>query len=368
MVDVYDDVSFHPAKTINRAEFLKIVIGGRYSEELQRKNFNEKCFDDIYNSTHWYVPYACFAKEWGIISGYDGKYLKPENNINLVEAAKIIANVYGGNALKLTEDSVWYEPFMKYLLENRMVPPSLTKFDQILTRGEMAEMISRAIRLRNGQLNSYLEFRQNQYNENIYPAWDTFDTNDQAGAPVYEEETPSNTAQEWYKAYAKVMLGEHPGTYVSGGYLSSYDQWTDASYSAKEANHTLSASEIDALQQELLSAINVERQKTTHALTRDANLELAAQAFAVHLVMNAFYGHTDKFGRQPVERAALFGVEGWVSESLVWRKSGVAEAINWWKNSDLHWNNMSNARYHTGGVGVAQEPGGGYIFVFMTGE
>lgn len=169
----YPDGSYKPDKTINRAEFLKIVIGGRYAEEMQRKRYDEECFDDITNRWEWYVPYACFAKEWGIISGYEGKYLRPENTINLVEAAKIIANAYGDKGVR-AGSGIWYQPYMQYLLENRLLPPTMVNFDQVVTRGEMAELISRAVRSRNGKLDSYLDFRKTKYQETEFPTWEEF--------------------------------------------------------------------------------------------------------------------------------------------------------------------------------------------------
>jgi hypothetical protein len=173
VVHGYDDGLFRPDNTINRAEFLKIVIGGRYADELQKKQYNERCFDDIRNRHEWYVPYACFAKEWGIITGYQNKYLRPAKDINFAEAAKIIANTYNDRDLPLNI-SIWYKPYVQYLLNNQLVPPSVTLLNQNITRGEMAEMISRANRREHSKLEAYLHYRLQKYGESETPVWREF--------------------------------------------------------------------------------------------------------------------------------------------------------------------------------------------------
>lgn len=173
IVEGYDDGMYKPKKTINRAEFLKIVIGGRYPQEISQKKYKERCFEDIRNKYEWYVPYACIAKEQGIIHGYEGKYLQPEKTINFAEAAKIIANTYSDEDIPINI-SLWYKPYVQYLLINELVPPSINLLNQNLTREEMAEIISRTIHLQEKKLQAYLHYRFQKYKETNTPVWEEF--------------------------------------------------------------------------------------------------------------------------------------------------------------------------------------------------
>lgn len=364
IVDGYADGSFQPAKAINRAEFLKIVIGALSPEELHNPDLKTQCFEDIESSDAWYTPYACLAKEKNIIKGYEGNLLRPGKTINLVEAAKIVANSYTDYHFDETIDP-WFKAYMNYLLNNKLLPPTLTQFDQTMTRGSMAELISRVLRLQEGSLNNYLEFRRTNYGESNLLTW-------QEMSGELTSKTSTDTLIDAYNIprYSReVISADHPGEYVDGGYLSSYSQWTDASYAPSVSNHSLSLEKESELREDLFRMLNDERRKAeVPELTFDDTLNEAAQNFVEHLVINAFYGHMDMHGRTPNTRVLDLGYEGWVAESMVWKKKNVQEAFDWWKSSPLHWNNIIDQRYNNVGIGVTEEPGGGYMFILLTGE
>src|SRR3989338_2777087 len=125
---------FKPSAHINRAEFLKIVLESR-GDIADLKN----CFPDV--KEQWFAAYVCTAKSEGIVAGYpDGTY-KPEQEINFVEASKILALAYDQ---KIDQNSVdWYEPYARALESSSAIPPSINGLDQRLSRGEMAEMMWR---------------------------------------------------------------------------------------------------------------------------------------------------------------------------------------------------------------------------------
>ncbi len=364
VVGGYGDGTFRPEKNINRAEFLKIIIQSRYEDELKQRNYNKKCFDDITDKNAWYVPYACFAQDWGFISGYDGKYLKPSKNINLVEAAKIISGIYGKNKVNINDSEIWYRPYMKYMLENQFVPSEITTFNHNLTRGDMAEIITRADKQRFGKLKGYLNFRKDTYGEDYFPLWEEF--NNRALGREVTKKVGEGTVPD---RIIEIVNTTHPGKKISGGYISDYNQWVSASYSPNVNNNSLTDSEEESFRTALLSSLNEKRQQNNkNKLLSHGVLNQVAQTFAEHLTVNAIYSHTDKYGNDPFERVKKAGYDGWVAESMVWNKSGVSAAINWWQNSSLHWNNIMNSRYNHAGIGVVKEPTGGYMFILLTGE
>jgi hypothetical protein len=84
----YDDGTFKPKNTVNRAELLKILVEGQglTPDADQYKN----CFPDV--TTDWYAKYVCYAKEEGWVSGYPDGTFKPADTVNKVEALKMLLN------------------------------------------------------------------------------------------------------------------------------------------------------------------------------------------------------------------------------------------------------------------------------------
>ncbi len=155
IVGGYPDGSFKPNNLINRAEFTKIIVGATRRQPdnglcletfAQADGSYTDMFTDISSSSGaqgpvWYLNDLCYAKVEKLISGYPDGSFKPANNINFVEAAKIIDNgfqLYGDGAA-----SPWYAVYVNILAYHKAIPQTINRFDQHITRGEMAEMIYR---------------------------------------------------------------------------------------------------------------------------------------------------------------------------------------------------------------------------------
>lgn len=146
IVNGYPDGTFKPNQTINRAEFLKILLETVLTQDLIDgcELTRERLFSDVVRND-WFAKYACTGKEAGVVSGYEDGSFRPGKPINFAEAAKILTNSFG---LSLGLGTQWYEPFIKALETKKAVPPSVSSPMQNITRGEMAEII---YRLQTGQ-------------------------------------------------------------------------------------------------------------------------------------------------------------------------------------------------------------------------
>jgi len=139
IVNGYDDGTYKPSQEINRAEFTKIIIEARYSDSEIDTCISTKDFSDV-KISDWYEKYVCVAVNNGIINGYDDATFRGGNEINFVEAAKIIVI---GFDLDYEEGEQWYEGYIQVLQDNNYIPSAITTLNQQVTRGEMAEMIWR---------------------------------------------------------------------------------------------------------------------------------------------------------------------------------------------------------------------------------
>jgi len=133
----YPDGTFKPDNPVNRAEFTKIVVNAIYPDKATGSN----CFPDV--KTEWFAPFVCYAQSKNILGGYKDGTFQPINSINFSEGAKIIVNTFGIEVD--TSDPVWFKPFVEELGVRRAIPTTITDFGQLMTRGEMAEIVYRLL-------------------------------------------------------------------------------------------------------------------------------------------------------------------------------------------------------------------------------
>ena len=147
----YLDGTFKPNTRINRAEFVQLavdpfMIDTNDQTKCITTNFPETevkiYFSDVARDA-WYAMNVCFAKNRKIINGYPDGTFRPGATINFVEAAKILANVFSFDIKDTDTSEFWYRPYVQRLSELHAIPTSIKRFDQTITRAEMAEMLFR---------------------------------------------------------------------------------------------------------------------------------------------------------------------------------------------------------------------------------
>jgi uncharacterized protein YkwD len=144
IVSGYADGTFKPNNTINRAEFTKILIEAIFDTAAINNCVaqNPTLFSDV-KAADWFASYVCIAKLFFIINGYPDGSFKPGNTINYAEAAKIITISFNISPASINSSQQWYEAYTVPLQNLNAVPSSINGPTHNLTRGEMAEMISR---------------------------------------------------------------------------------------------------------------------------------------------------------------------------------------------------------------------------------
>ena len=153
IVNGYDDGSFRPYNLINRAEMLKILVEGQ-GVTPSVADYNN-CFSDV--KTEWYAPYVCYAEASGWVNGYPDGTFKPAQNINYVEALKMLLNSqniavpetvsYGLYGLDV---NAWYTPYVNTARELGITEESDIDFfdpSELLNRARMAQYLYTAITL-----------------------------------------------------------------------------------------------------------------------------------------------------------------------------------------------------------------------------
>ncbi len=98
----------------------------------------KQCFDDV-DPDVWYHSYVCYGKNKGIIEGYPDGSFKPAKQISFVEAAKIVVEAFG---LESKKSDPWYKGYVQTLESKDSIPGSVLDFSHEITRGEMAAIVA----------------------------------------------------------------------------------------------------------------------------------------------------------------------------------------------------------------------------------
>ncbi len=97
------------------------------------------------DSSEWYAPYLKTGLSEGIVAGHDDGYFRPEDTVNRVEALKMHL-LASDIDFENVEGEEWYSGYLQYGIDNALIIPN-EDLDYLpgnpLSRGELAELIYR---------------------------------------------------------------------------------------------------------------------------------------------------------------------------------------------------------------------------------
>ncbi len=141
IVGGYADGTYKPDNTINRAEFLKILLEAKSDGSPIAECRRAYNYSDV-DWSAWYGKYVQAASCTGIIGGYPDGTMRPASEVNYAEAAKIITGVFDLPQPQFVRaPDAWYEPYIIAVQSANGTPRADISPADPLTRGEMAEMV-----------------------------------------------------------------------------------------------------------------------------------------------------------------------------------------------------------------------------------
>ncbi len=146
------DGTFAPDRSVNRAEFLKIVFRSN-AKVAATDSDADACFPDV-KVTDWFSSYVCLAKKRGTVGGYPDGLFRPANPVNYAEALKILDGLYD-LPLSAIPDNPWYARFVNAAAGKKLLLPSAPPYDAPLTRGQVAELVATFVSFQEGLLPTY---------------------------------------------------------------------------------------------------------------------------------------------------------------------------------------------------------------------
>lgn len=151
IVSGYSDGQFKPSNEITRFEFTKILINAIYTEaEINQCIFDNNnghrnaIFPDVVgNDGIKWGNYICMAKYEDIVSGYEDGTFRGNQSITFGEASKVISNAFGYTNGNENDSNHKFGAYIKQLTDRKTIPTSIRYTDDLIDRGEMAEMVYR---------------------------------------------------------------------------------------------------------------------------------------------------------------------------------------------------------------------------------
>jgi hypothetical protein len=147
VISGYEDGTFKPDASVNRAEMLTMLTG-TMNADLSGSGLSG-CFNDVQDQ--WFAPFVCYAKNQGWVSGVNGFY-KPDQSIVRAEALKIVLEA---SDLEIPETAAsssfsdvstgdWFAKYAQVALDNGIIDKSGFFGPSVqISRGELSDMLYR---------------------------------------------------------------------------------------------------------------------------------------------------------------------------------------------------------------------------------
>ncbi len=141
----YPDGTFRPWNTVNRAEFMRLLIDGLHPGESKGET---SCFPDV--KTEWFSSSVCAGRRLSWVSGYADKKFHPERTMKKSEAMKIViaslqAPLFSTATLPQgTPDNQWYSAYIRKAVELGIILEPTFNPDAQVTRADAAVWMYRA--------------------------------------------------------------------------------------------------------------------------------------------------------------------------------------------------------------------------------
>ena len=164
IIEGYSDGTFRPMNPINRAEGTKVILaslGSKPSDAVEKTSFVDTA------PTDWFTGWVEYGKNLGVLAGNPDGTFTPRRQVNLAEAIKIILLA---NKVDLSNETVfekpyadvekdaWFAVYFQYAKnKNLLDADSEGKINagNALTRGEVAEVMYRLVRIQETGAESY---------------------------------------------------------------------------------------------------------------------------------------------------------------------------------------------------------------------
>lgn len=152
IINWYDDWTFWPENSVNRAEATKIILEALW---LDIENIDSTEFADV-DANAWYAKYVEKAKDLWVVNWYEDWTFKPTRTVNKVELLKILFKAFEIDLTDYpvtelyadTENDAWFAQYLQYAKDNSLIDADENwniNPSQSMTRDEFSEVVYRLL-------------------------------------------------------------------------------------------------------------------------------------------------------------------------------------------------------------------------------
>ena len=159
LVKGYMDGTFGPDLRMTRAEFVTLMTNPFLLKQTRATDCNNMSasgtalmvdsvsmvapYTDVPTSA-WYARAVCVATLYHVVNGYPDGTFRPNQSITFVEAAKMASTILQLSAEHSNPtDPRWFTVYVQNLSDHNAIPTTIKRLDQVLTRGQIAEIVYR---------------------------------------------------------------------------------------------------------------------------------------------------------------------------------------------------------------------------------
>ena len=98
--------------------------------------------------TAWYAESVAQAYSFGLIQGRSKTAFEPAGNLTIAECVTLAARLhstYAGDGMKFRQGKPWYQVYVDYAMENRILLKDQTNFNRKVNRALFAQLLDRAL-------------------------------------------------------------------------------------------------------------------------------------------------------------------------------------------------------------------------------
>lgn len=150
VINGYEDGTYKPDRSVTRAEFLKIILLSS-GHPVMSGDLDRQAFPDV-PMTAWYFGLVNRGLALGVISGYPDGTFQPDRTVSRVEALKIMLRANNiteavlptsGSNFSDVAEGLWYTSYARYALTAHLFDGSQLRANEMMNRGQVAEMVYR---------------------------------------------------------------------------------------------------------------------------------------------------------------------------------------------------------------------------------
>lgn len=151
--EALQEIHLNASASITRAEFTALLVRSLYPA-----GFINRCYWDItsvfpprfellFRDVHVnddYAPEICVAMREGLVRGYGNDIFRPEEQITMADAAKILARSHGLTPwADQSKPAHWFDTYIEALSRQNAIPLTITRIEARISVADATEMIGR---------------------------------------------------------------------------------------------------------------------------------------------------------------------------------------------------------------------------------